>query len=88
MGGGPLCGDRIVRLVYADEAGLANPKHEPHLVVASVIVDADRKLIAVQRHLDRLVERHIPPEHQSDFVFHATELFNGGGKVLQKSGSR
>jgi hypothetical protein len=74
-----------VRLVYADEAGSSNPKQEPFLIVAATIVHADQKLVAVERHLDRLVERHIPTEHQKDFVFHATEIFNGGGKVFKRT---
>lgn len=77
-----MAGDRIVKLVYVDETGLANPLHEPYVIVAANIVDADKKLVAVERHLDKLVERFIPPENQSDFVFHATHLFNGGGKVF------
>ena len=74
-----------MRLVYADEAGISNPKQEPFLIVAATIVHADQKLVAVERHLDRLVERHIPTEHQKDFVFHATEIFNGGGKVFKRT---
>lgn len=75
-----------MRLVYVDEAGIANPKHEPFVVVAGVIIHADNTLRAVERYLDRLVERHIPEEFQKDFVFHAAELFNGGGKVFVRSG--
>jgi hypothetical protein len=82
--GGPLEGDRLVRLVYVDEAGISNPKHEPYLVVAAVLVDGDKQLRGVVRHLDKIVERHIPPEFREDFVFHATELFNGGGKVFKR----
>ena len=73
-----------MRLVYADEAGVSNPKHEPYLVVGATVVHADQKLIALERHFDRLVERHIPPEYQDGFVFHAMELFNGG-KVFDRT---
>jgi hypothetical protein len=66
-----------VRLIFIDEAGLSNPEQEPFLVVGAVIVHADQKLIAVQRHLDRLVRHHIPREYQDDFVFHATPLVSG-----------
>lgn len=72
-----------MRLVYIDEAGTSNPDQEPILVVAGVIVHADTKLIAIERHLDKLVERHIPPEKRDGFVFHATEIF-GGGRVMKK----
>jgi hypothetical protein len=68
-----------------DEAGISHPDHEPWVVVGGVIVDADKKLIAVDRHLDALVKRHIPEDHRAGFVFHATELFNGGGKVVKRN---
>ncbi|MGF1608774.1 MAG: DUF3800 domain-containing protein [Kiloniellales bacterium] len=84
FGGGPLEGDRIMRLVYVDEAGLSNASQEPFLIVAGTIVDADKKLVEVERHLDKLVARHIPAGQQDDFVFHAKELFNGGGKVFKR----
>jgi Protein of unknown function (DUF3800) len=73
-----------VRLVYMDEAGISNPEQEPFVVVSGVIVDADKKLIAIERHLDTLVRRWIPAEHQDGFIFHAMELFNGGGKVFKR----
>jgi hypothetical protein len=76
-----------MRLVYVDEAGIGNSDQEPFLVVAGVIVHADNNLIAVERHLDRLVERFIPKHQRSGFVFHAKELFNGGGKVFVRDGS-
>jgi hypothetical protein len=81
--GGPLEGQKVMRLVYVDEAGIGNPAHEPFLVVAAVLVHADNTLTAVERHLDRLVERHIPEPLRDGFVFHATEIFNGG-KVLKR----
>ena len=84
LSGSPLDGDRIMRLVYLDEAGISNPEHEPFVVVAGVIVDADKKLIAIERHLDALVARFIPVEHREGFVFHATEVFNGGGKIFKR----
>jgi hypothetical protein len=75
LGGGRLQGQRIVRLVYEDEAGIS--AKEPYLVVAAVIVDADKQLIALERHLDKLVDRWIPESSRKDFIFHATDLFNG-----------
>lgn len=82
--GGALAGDRIVRLVFMDEAGISNPKQEPYVVVVGVIVDADKKLVALERRIDTLIERFIPEEHQEGFVFQAKELFNGGGKVFKR----
>ena len=45
-----------MKLVYVDEAGIANPKHEPYVVVAASIVDADKKLIQVERYLKNLLK--------------------------------
>jgi hypothetical protein len=36
----PLQGDKIVRLVYMDEAGISKATQEPFVVVAGVIIDA------------------------------------------------
>lgn len=73
-----------MRLVYVDEAGLSNAKEEPFLVVGAVVVNADKQLVATERRLDALVERWIPEEHREGFVFHAMEIFNGGGKVFRR----
>jgi len=77
-----LEGDKFVRLVYMDEAGIS--KSEPMLAVGAVIVHADTQLIATERHLDRLVEQWIPEAHREGFIFHAKELFNGGGSVFKR----
>jgi hypothetical protein len=69
-----------VRLVYLDEAGISNPEHEPYVVVAGVIVDADKKLVAIERELQKIVQRFIPAQYREGFVFHAKEIFNGGKK--------
>jgi hypothetical protein len=80
----PFQGSKIVRLVYLDEAGISSKEDEPFLTVAGIIVDADSKLNSIENHLERLVMRHIPAQHREGFVFHATELFNGGGKVFRR----
>jgi len=73
-----------VRLVSVDEAGISNKAQEPVLVVAAVIVDADKQFVALERQIDNIVARHIPQEHQAGFVFHASQLFNGGGKIFTR----
>jgi Protein of unknown function (DUF3800) len=77
-----------MRLAYIDEAGISNPKQEPFLVVAGVLIHADKNMVEIERYLDRLVDQYIPVEYQSDFVFHATELFNGGGRVFRRNDPR
>lgn len=88
LGGGPLEGDRLLRLIYLDEAGVSHRKQETHLVVAGTIIHADKKLVAVGRHIEQIVRRYIPEEHQDGFVFHAHELFNGRGRVFDQSDPR
>jgi hypothetical protein len=73
-----------VRLAFIDEAGISKPEDEPFLVVAGVLLDGDSDLNGVENQLERIMQRHIPPAHWEDFVFHATELFNGGGKVFKR----
>ena len=48
FGGGPLRGDKIVRLVYLDEAGISNPAHEPWLVVAGIVINADKQFKLIE----------------------------------------
>jgi hypothetical protein len=79
-----LEGDRLVRLVFMDEAGLSKPEHEPFIVVAGVIIHADNSLNGVESQLERIMRRRIPARHWDGFVFHAMELFNGGGKVFKR----
>lgn len=81
LSGHPLEGEVLMRLIYSDEAGIS--QHEPWAVVASVIVHGDQKLTAIERHFERLIERHIPEENREGFVFHATEIF-GAGKTMKK----
>jgi hypothetical protein len=66
-----------MRLVYVDEAGIS--AGEPFLVVGGVALHADRQLIALEKALDSIVATWIPHDRQRGFVFHAKDLFNGGG---------
>jgi hypothetical protein len=84
LSGVRLEGRNAVRLIYIDEAGISNPTHEPWVVVAGVIIHGDDKLNGVKNALEALMHRTIPRRHHEDFVFHAKELFNGGGKVFKR----
>jgi hypothetical protein len=64
-----------MKLVYQDEGGTA--AHEPYLVVTGAIVDGDRQLVAIENHLDILVQKHIPEEDRESFIFHATDIWSG-----------
>jgi hypothetical protein len=87
MSGGQTQGDRLVRLVYLDEAGLSKPSEEPFLVVAGVIIHADNQLTAIERYLERIARKHVRAELLDGFIFHAKEIFNGGGNVFKREHS-
>jgi hypothetical protein len=73
-----------VRLLYLDEAGISNRLQEPYLVVAGVLVDADRQLKSTVNELDAIKRRHgLDDEKYQDFHFHGLELQNGG-KFLKR----
>ncbi len=78
LGGGPLHGEKAVRIVYLDEAGISNPKQEPFVTVAGVIVHGDDELNRVENRLKKLVKKYIPEGKRQGFVFHAKEIFHGG----------
>jgi hypothetical protein len=65
-----------------DEAGIS--RSERFLVVGAVIVHADTQLIPARRALERLVQRWIPEDRRAGFVFHAKDLFHGGGVFSRK----
>ena len=64
-----------MKLVYQDEGGTA--VHELFLVVSGVVVDGDRQLVAVENHLDILVQKHIPEHDRPGLIFHATDIWSG-----------
>lgn len=73
--GSPLVGYRLVRIVYLDESGTS--RGERLAVVAGVVIDGDNQLIAVEEHIQRLIEKHIPEEYRKEFFFHATNIWSG-----------
>jgi hypothetical protein len=68
-----------VRFIYLDEAGISNPMQEPFVVVAGAIVHADKQWKFLERYLNDMKDDLVDPERRHGFVFHATELFSGGG---------
>lgn len=78
LGGGELAGDKIVRMAFLDEAGMSNPKHEPFVAVAGVVVNADRHWQQIARDLEELWYDKMPDGVPDGYPFHATELFSGG----------
>lgn len=79
--GGELAGDRMTRFLYLDESGVANPGQEPWVVVAGIIIHADRQWKLLEERLSALADDYAPGGSRDGFVFHAKELWSGG-KVL------
>ena len=78
LGGGPLHGDRFVRMVYLDESGISTG--EPYLVVSGTIIHADKQWKAVEKYLHDMRDELTPPNLRKDCIFHATDLFHGTKK--------
>lgn len=68
-----------MRFVYLDESGVGNPENDPFIVVAGVIVDADRQLRAIQKWLHSMIEDHVHPDQRQNFCFHVHQIFHGNG---------
>jgi hypothetical protein len=68
-----------MRLVYLDEAGISNPAQEPYLVVAGVLVDADRKWKELETYFRNLAVSAFPNGEvdPNRFVFHAMDIWHG-----------
>lgn len=66
-----------MRLVYLDEAGTGSEWDEPLTVVAAVIINGDTQWLAIEKHLDEIVQSLVPEEHREIFEFHAKDLFHG-----------
>ncbi|HTT83574.1 MAG TPA: DUF3800 domain-containing protein [Rhizomicrobium sp.] len=78
----PLQGDRLVRIGFLDESGRS--QFEPTLVVGGIVINGDRSYRAIRDHLDDIRSRHIPADDRAGFVFHAKDIFQGGGKYFHK----
>src|SRR5262249_33690448 len=76
-----------MRLAFMDESGISRPEEEPFLVVAAVIAHGDHTLNGVEAQLGRIMKLRIPAEYWDVFVFHATELLKGGGKIFKRERS-
>lgn len=74
-----------MRFAYLDESGIGDPTKEPYVVVAGVVVNADRQLKPIETYLLDMVNDFIRPADRDNFVFHAKHLFNGGGVLRRET---
>jgi len=84
LGGGDLVGDKPVLFVYLDETGTGDPKVEPFVIIAGVMVKADKKWKTVEERLKKIANEFALPEERYNFFFHANELFTGGKKEFRE----
>lgn len=79
LGGGALSGDKLVRYVYLDETGTGDPKAEPFVIVAGVMIHAvASEWKVIENHLNILADGFALREDRPGCCFHAQELFTGG----------
>src|SRR5688572_19037569 len=64
-----------MRIACLDESGIS--ASEPYVIVAGVVVHADKQWRGLERYLRDMVEEYVPPEDRARFCFHATDLFHG-----------
>jgi hypothetical protein len=79
FGGGPLNGDSLVRILYLDESGIGKITHEPHLLVAGVLVHGDKQWVPVRDHLRSLLEGAVPAGQPIPKCLHAVDIYHGRG---------
>lgn len=77
FGGGELKGEKLVRFAYLDESGIGDPKTEPSVVIAGVIVHADSQWRALHEYFQELIERFSPVKDNAGLVFHAKDIWQG-----------
>ena len=68
-----------MKLVYLDEAGVGKVTQEPHLVVAGVIIDADRKWKKIEDYFRELVREVFGQDDLRGRIFHAKDIWHGSG---------
>jgi len=77
-------GWNYLRFAYLDESCTGDIGKEPFVVVAGIIVDADIALKSLERYLKDMADDFARPEDRQGFVFHATELMNGGKNIKRE----
>jgi len=73
-----------VRIAHLDESGTGDPKREPFVVVAAVVIDGNKQWKALGQYLSDMAEQWVPKDKKPEFIaFHATELY-AGGKIFER----
>lgn len=84
LGGGPLAGEKIVRIAYIDEAGISKISQEPIVVVAAAIINPDQEYHVLRRYYRDLADDLFPNGENRAMIFHAKDVFHGSGEFPRK----
>lgn len=79
FGGGPLEGNRWVRVLYLDESGIGNLRKDPYLCVAGVLIDADTQWMPISNDLAEIVAQATPEGVARPPFIHAKDVYHGSG---------
>jgi Protein of unknown function (DUF3800) len=72
--GGPLLGDVTpMRLIYVDEAGTST--REPVTIVVGLVINPDTQWLSTASRVEQVLSA-VPSQFRSNFIFHATEIWN------------
>lgn len=80
LGGGPLCGDEWVRILYLDESGIGSIDKDPLLIVAGVLVHGDKNWRAIADDLLEIRETCAPDGEPTPTYLHAKDIYHGTGE--------
>ena len=80
IGGGPLRGDKWVRILYLDESGVGKITKDPHLVISGVLINGDKQWGPLKAHLKSLLEGAVPAGAPTPKYLHAVDIFHGSGE--------
>ena len=88
FGGGPLEGDRWVRVLYLDEAGIGKVSSDPIVVVAGVIIHADTQWGQIATKLEKLLFDATPFGAKTPRFLHAKDIYHGSGEFPRETWDR
>lgn len=77
LGGGPLSGDKLVRIVYLDESGTGGAGDGDFVIVAGLIVHGDHQLNQIRQGLGEIQERYVPEADRNSLVLHTCDIYGG-----------
>lgn len=82
LGGGPLVGTKLVRVIYADESGVS--PQDPLAVVCAIMAEPDAPWLALEEDIKAL-RNEVPERYRPGFVFRASDMLSKRDKVFEEA---